>query len=225
MTPKYIRQLLRQLVQQDKKADKYASYSQKDKYGELFDLLLKYSKNYMEIRNLQEISPYIRLLRQETENNEQIISPVEASDNGVEWQSLDIEIQEAFQIYCLFDPVFILPESEFESDELYEDGRIYVEGYYNIQGFRLPKDVKKLFDENNDNIRKIAISFHSYSDRNGTKNYVLDNMVQKDFPPFSDTISLSFRSLGQTITNMPLLIPIAPSASEMKYTGRKTHLS
>jgi hypothetical protein len=111
MTSKY----LRQLVKEFRKVDKYATCSQKDRYGELFNILLKYSKNYMEIRNLQEISPYIRLLRQQTENNKQIISPVEASDNGVEWQSLDIEIQEAFQIYCLFDPVFILPKSEFES--------------------------------------------------------------------------------------------------------------
>jgi hypothetical protein len=107
-----------------------------------------------------------------------------------------------------------------ESDE---DGRIstYVEGYYNIQGLRLPKDVKKLFDENNDNRRKIAISFHSYSDRNGAKSYILDNMVQKDFPPFSDTISLAFsdqninlvKGTAQTITN----IPIALTVPQMKY--------
>jgi len=62
------------------------------------------------------------LFRQETEKNEQsrIISPVEGSDNGVDWESLDREIQGAFQIYRLFDPVFILPQSKLESDELDE---------------------------------------------------------------------------------------------------------
>jgi hypothetical protein len=135
-----------QLAQDFRKGDKYAKYSQTDKSGEVFEILLKYSYSHMEIRKLQEISPYIRIARQEPENIEQspVTSTVEGSDNGVEWKLLDDEeIAKGFQVYRLFDPLFILPQSKFELESVANQYNKYAEGYYNIQELHLPDGVKK----------------------------------------------------------------------------------
>lgn len=182
------------LVVEFRRNDKYAMYSQKDRYGDKFEIILKYSNLYMEIRNLQEISPYIRISRSPPENIEQspIFSPVEGSDNGVEWKALeDDEIAESFQIYRVFDPVFILPQCEFESESA-ESGK-YLEGYYNVEHLRLPTSIKKLFGENEENIRKIGIRYY-LSPPPSPPYHQLYAMTQNDFPPFTEAISLTFSS-------------------------------
>jgi DNA-binding transcriptional ArsR family regulator len=55
-------------------------------------------------------------------------------------------------------------------------------------------------------------------------NGLMSSLLPRQTTLMDQNISL-VKGTAQTSTNMPLLIPIAPSASQMKYTGRKTDLS
>ncbi len=145
----------------------------------------------MEIRNLEEISPYVRISRHSGE------STAEASDNGITYMPLESQISNALQIYRLFDSAFILPFAEFGSAEAGEErvnnARSKQEGFYNVQDLTLPSVVKKLFHENSDDNRMITINIPNPSVP------WLSSMSQRDFPPSNNIIDLSFGYVGGAI--------------------------
>lgn len=136
----------------------------------------------MIIKNLSESYPYIRFNRMEYN------MIIESSNNGIEWiPSEEQEENQQIQIYRIFDPNIIISGFEFEKSQSFESNGmefIRAEGYYSIdQSNELPTEVKAFFKMEKDSKRWIRIT---------TANNELFAMTQRDFPPFTDTLSLKF---------------------------------
>lgn len=153
---------------------------------------VKFRGLYTEMRNLQEFPLFVSLLLQPQTHQSQYENPFETpglpqyiakeSEDGREWHEIDDkEISEGLQIYCLYNPSFILPKVKFKL--VHGIVPTVIEGEYSIESLSIPETVKEFFKDNNELIRTVRITHH---------NNHLVNMTQKDFPPFNDQITLEF---------------------------------
>jgi hypothetical protein len=135
---------------------------------------IEYRGSRMTIRNLEDLPPYVRL-------EEDV---VKASDDSYNWERVDDEESQEFQIYRVLDPNWVLDITRFEPYD--EEPRFPVEtwhGTYNVEELRLPDRVKNFLMEGGSQ-RWIRARVFDHAE--------LLEMTQEDFPPFADTITLEF---------------------------------
>jgi hypothetical protein len=144
-----------------------------------------YEPSKMIVKNLNESSSYVRFTWAENK------TLVESSDDGLAWESHNEQTEEKeesdqIQIYRLFDPNVIIPMSKIEKKESFMAENlelIRAEGKYSIQELALPRQVKDFFENEKDTERWLRLQI---------TNNDLVGIVQKDFPPFKDTLTLRF---------------------------------
>ncbi len=136
----------------------------------------KYTPSTMEIRNLNDLPPYIRIGRGGEPT-------AETSENGVEWDRLESPDSHELQIYRLLDPILVLPPALLQEAAQ----PIPNEGVYAAPTLPLPENVKDFLIQGGDKWRWVRIRFlyRPYRRR-------LFSMAQKDFPPFTDAITIEF---------------------------------
>ena len=152
------------------------------------EVQIKYESASMEIRNLIEFVPYLKI-DLDTSN----AFGIKASNDGLEWNPID---DTAFlSIYCLYNPVFILPQISTSFQQIHRYATDVFEATYDIRTLPLSQEAKDFFVMNNEKLRKIWLHTNHPRERDYGQLFLL-SMVQKDFPPFNDMITLRF--YGQT---------------------------
>jgi hypothetical protein len=175
---KDINEFIRRLLENFFKTTKFSRVSINDLNT---SVEVKFEREKMEIRNLQDFYPFMSFDLIGSGNN--IVKlKISYSQNGYDWNVLDdTDMTNQLEIFLLYHPIFILTNTKFEIKTDYIPSEI--EGIYFIEDLPFHADVKQFFKENNENMRTVRI-LHD--------NEQLIRMTQKDFPPFNDQVSLKF---------------------------------
>lgn len=146
---------------------------------------IKYSPEFMEIRNLEELPD----MRFDMETLNGTTTRILVSGDGETWNVLeDSEMEQDLQIYRLLHPLFVLPHLEFEVSEIVDVTELNVEATYTLESMPFPPSVKEFFSQNNEKRRRLRLTLVPGW---GYPTYIAQ-ITQRDFPPFRDTITIRF---------------------------------
>jgi hypothetical protein len=146
----------------------YASVNEKQ-----IDVTLEFNKKEILFSNLEELPRFTVISR--------CSQGVYVSNERINWIELNENDSIDLQAYRLFDPTFILPKMEVHAKS--EGELTIVDGSYDITDLELPDSIHRWFVDQKNQKRWTRLLL--YRNR-------LISLTQQDFPPFRDTIKISF---------------------------------
>lgn len=148
---------------------------------------INYMNEQIEISNLQEFYKHVRIPI--PDNPKTYMRPhfltSSASADLEHWEILDEEESQWMQIYRMWDPVFFLSRLEETQIEFPKEvNHLYtINGSYSILESESLPLIKEFFMKYSETTRRFRI--HLF-------NHEVLALIQKDLPPFQDTITLEF---------------------------------